>query len=336
VTGGTGASSTLTLQSTSGSGTSDAIIFNTASQLEKMRLTTAGALGIGTALPATESTNAKLTVVGAVSQSASSLATSNTNAGFTVRTNAGSGYQLAIGSTSVDGSPYIQGVNFNGGAVASNLILQGYGGNVGIGTPSPSTKLHVSGGRSTFFANSETYAIGVGYSGTTIAGYIGGSANNSNADIVFSNAGGSERMRIQGGGNVGIGTTSPAYQLQLSTDSAAKPTTNTWTIASDARLKTVLGDYEKGLDAICALRPVRYKYNGFGGMVADGKEHISIVAQEAQEVFPECIGTFQGKLHGDDEQETELLNYNGHAITFALINAIKELKAKIDIFEARN
>ena len=71
-------------------------------------------------------------------------------------------------------------------------------------------------------------------------------------------------------------------------------------------------------------------------MVADGKEHISIVAQEAQEVFPECIGTFQGKLHGDDEQETELLNYNGHAITFALINAIKELKAEIDILKARN
>ena len=677
ISGGTSASSTLTLQSTSGAGTSDAIIFRTASQLERIRVTTAGdvnigsannagntlrlfdvyntntgssagsvvrlitsddagtgtavgqiikykvglmsvqntetgtngvlsfnvgaseraritstgAFGIGTASPATESTNAKLTVVGAVSQSASSLATSNTNAGFTVRTNASSGYQLAIGATSVDGSPYIQGVNFNGGAVASNLILQGYGGNVGIGTPSPSTKLHVSGGRSTFFANSETYAIGVGYSGTTIAGYIGGSANNSNADIVFSNAGGSERMRIQDGGNVGIGTASPdalltvngvgafgdgsasapsiantgdlntglwfpaadtiaastngsermrinstgdvlvgsatdagnalryldiyntntgssagsivrlitsnsagtgttsadivkyktgllnianndtsgqiafgtggsermridssgnvgigttnpsakldvvgnlllsgqstasqyinvgygrsgngfsyidfvgdttyspglrlirgdggantqsslqhrgtgdlqlfayeaapivfysssaermritstgnvgigtaspAYQLQLSTDSAAKPTTNTWTIASDARLKTVLGDYEKGLDAICALRPVRYKYNGFGGMVADGKEHISIVAQEAQEVFPECIGTFQGKLHGDDEQETELLNYNGHAITFALINAIKELKAEIDILKARN
>jgi hypothetical protein len=157
------------------------------------------------------------------------------------------------------------------------------------------------------------------------------------ARIQAGNPFGATSLSLQaGGGNVGIGTASPAYQLQLSTDSAAKPATNTWTIASDARLKTVLGDYEKGLDAICALRPVRYKYNGFGGMVADGKEHISIVAQEAQEVFPECIGTFQGKLHGDDEQETELLNYNGHAITFALINAIKELKAKIDIFEARN
>lgn len=133
-----------------------------------------------------------------------------------------------------------------------------------------------------------------------------------------------------GTGNFAVGLTNPSYQLQLSTDSAAKPSTNTWTIASDARLKTVLGDYEKGLDAICALRPVRYEYNGLGGMPADGKENISIVAQEAQEVFPECIGTFQGKLHEDDEEETELLNYNGHAVTFALINAVRELKARLD------
>jgi len=48
VTGGTGAASTLTIQSTSGAGTSDAIIFQTASQSEKMRITTAGQTGIGT------------------------------------------------------------------------------------------------------------------------------------------------------------------------------------------------------------------------------------------------------------------------------------------------
>ena len=48
VIGGTTASSTLTLESTSGSGTTDAIIFKTASQSEKMRLQTGGGLGIGT------------------------------------------------------------------------------------------------------------------------------------------------------------------------------------------------------------------------------------------------------------------------------------------------
>ncbi|MBI1274119.1 MAG: hypothetical protein GC131_08580 [Alphaproteobacteria bacterium] len=51
VIGGTGAASTLTLESTSGTGTSDAIIFNTGSQVEAMRITTDGAIGIGTAAP---------------------------------------------------------------------------------------------------------------------------------------------------------------------------------------------------------------------------------------------------------------------------------------------
>lgn len=170
---------------------------------ERVRINKDGNVGIGTSSPATESTNAKLAVVGSLNQSASTLATSNSNAGFTVRANASSGYQLAVGATSVDGSPYIQGVNYNGGAVPSNLTLQGYGGNVGIGT-TPSYRLHVSGGRSVFVANSEPYSVGVGYTSSS-AYWIG--SNSANNALVFSEGGGSERMRIDSSGNVKIGGT---------------------------------------------------------------------------------------------------------------------------------
>ena len=103
-------------------------------------------VAIGTTTPATESTNAPLVVVGALSQSASTLPTSHSNAGFTVRGNASSGYQLAIGATSVDGSPYLQGLVYNGGSSASSLILQGYGGSVGIGAATaPAYRLDVTG-----------------------------------------------------------------------------------------------------------------------------------------------------------------------------------------------
>jgi len=153
-----------------------------------------------------------------------------------------------------------------------------------------------------------------------------------------------EWIRIkQTTGYMGIGILNPSYQLQLSTDSAAKPSTNTWTIASDARLKNVTGEYTKGLDAVCQLRPVLYTYNGLAGMPNDGKENISIIAQEAMEFFPECVGTYMGRMNPVDEngeenvaeEKIELYNWNSHALTFALVNAIKELKAQNEALTAR-
>ena len=166
-------------------------------------------------------------------------------------------------------------------------------------------------------------------------GFSGGSTAGALAFATQFNGSLSERMRIVEAGNVGIGTSAPAYQLQLSTDSAAKPSTNTWTIASDSRIKTETGEYTKGLDAVCALRPITYQYNGTAGFAVDGKENISIIAQEAMQHFPECVGTFEALLNEGDEEKTELFNWNGHALTFALVNAVKELKAVNDALTAR-
>ena len=196
-------------------------------------------------------------------------------------------------------------------------------GDSGFGTAAPWKRLTVVGD------------IAVSRNAAGVAGdaaiNFGSNTNNyiyagNGANIMAFAVNGAERARITSSGSFGLGTTGPSYQLQLSTDSAAKPSTNTWTIASDARIKTETGEYTKGLDAVCALRPVTYKYNGAAGFEVNGKENISIIAQEAIEHFPECVGTFEALLKSTDKTPTELYNWNGHALTFALVNAVKELK----------
>lgn len=226
-------------------------------------------------------------------------------------------------------------------------------GRIGVGTSSPSSLLHLSAAgfdaaKAIFESTNSGQSIEVkGVNGAGIndvaylilkddtnTSWIGLTGTNATAGAMRFATSSTERMRITAAGNVGIGTSAPSYLLQLNADSAAKPTTNTWTIASDARLKTNIQPYTKGLEAILQVEPITYDYNGKGGMAA-GPGGISILAQALQPVFPECVGSYKGKLNEDDEEETDILNYNGHAMTFALINAVKELSTKLDALTER-
>ena len=131
---------------------------------------------------------------------------------------------------------------------------------------------------------------------------------------------------------LGLGDATPSYQLELSTDSAAKPSTNTWTITSDERIKENVLDFSDGLDTLLGIRPVTYEYNGAGGFGYDDDEtHIGIIAQELQTVAPYMVGSFTGELNG---ASTELLNYDGHALPFILTNAVQEIATVIDLSNA--
>lgn len=301
--------------------------------------------------------------IGALSNGNSnvSIATANGNITMSVGGTANvvtvtsSNVQMGTGSGgNISGANVITANIFNG--ITANMSSNSYfavsSGNVGIGTTSPVYKLQVSGtvyGDSYNFGSDQNLiyqaaADKVGFRvGTSTNQAFAALTGTGSGVIMLDGAGGvlafgtsaTERMRITSTGNVGIGTTSVSYNLQLANDSAAKPSTNTWTIASDERIKTVTGEYTKGLSAVCDLRPVTYKYNGAAGFVADDKEHISIIAQEAMIPFPECVGTFEAELNDDDETTTELYNWNGHALTFALVNAIKELKAINEELAAR-
>jgi hypothetical protein len=131
-------------------------------------------------------------------------------------------------------------------------------------------------------------------------------------------------MTIDNQGRVGLGL-NPSYQLHLSLDNAAKPSTNTWSISSDLRLKTILGPYTKGLPELMRLRPVRYRYFNpkdavlFAPSVLE-KENVGFIAQEVAMIFPEAV----------DTAANGYLSLNIHAILIAYLNAIQQLKAEND------
>ena len=147
-------------------------------------------------------------------------------------------------------------------------------------------------------------------------------------DVQIGDTGKTASTRIYG--RLGIGLTANAsYLLELATDTAAKPSTNTWTISSDSRIKTNIQPYTKSLDDIIQLNPVTYEYNGKAGFNITGSQ-IGVIAQEVLPYFPECIKTYETKLEETDETPTELYTFDSHALTFAMINAVKELKTLAD------
>jgi hypothetical protein len=116
----------------------------------------------------------------------------------------------------------------------------------------------------------------------------------SRGDLVFENSSSgavpTEKMIIKNDGKVGIGISAPTAQLELSLDSAKKPTTTTWTISSDMRVKKdiVDADIDMCYNVSKNLKLRRFKWDEKYMRTSD-LNVIGFIAQEVAEVFPKCV-----------------------------------------------
>jgi hypothetical protein len=208
--GGTAASSTLTLESTSGAGTSDSIVFKTGSQATAMTINTSGNVGIGTTSPFR-----LLTIQTPAANYAQRIIASTNNLALVEFVNNASSNTDAIIGTSAANT-----LNFYTNGFNARMTIDG-SGNVGIGTTSTSVfKLSVNGTAN--FSNQ--LAAGGSPSVSTQGAWIGWnfSGGSGETNIINQNGGGgggitfsqsttanvrTEWGRFDSSGNLLVGTT---------------------------------------------------------------------------------------------------------------------------------
>lgn len=174
--------------------------------LERLRITSAGSVGIGTAAPI-----ATLSIV------KSSANAEEANQGFALYSGL-SDTKLQMGA--VPGAySYIQSMQQATNWSNRPLSLQPQGGNVGIGTTSPSVKLEISGGGIHVTGSAQNPASGSGQGLEIMGGatpYIQSYDRNASAYLPFQLVTSATVGLYQNiSGHVGIGTTSPSQLLDV-------------------------------------------------------------------------------------------------------------------------
>jgi hypothetical protein len=147
----------------------------------------------------------------------------------------------------------------------------------------------------------------------------------------FTNSGGSSQFFLSATSNrVGVGLNNPTFQFQVSTDSAAKPSTNTWTISSDERIKENIEDANLDIcySNIKNLKLKRYKYkdNFIENHSIEDKHKLGWIAQEVKSFIPKAVSITQN----EDYDIEDFHSLNSDQIIACMYGAIQKLIEKYE------
>jgi len=261
--------------------------------------------------------------------------------------------------------------NIGGGGGGGFAAVGGAGaiaystGRVGIntGAAEPGARLEVVLGANTGpaeqvrFGNAMVGSGGAAFSSFAVFGHQALGANvtavnasfalrQSNTGVVHLNAatgqvlslrqgGNSVRLGITVNGNVVIGSESElagsgTAVFQVAGGAFKNDGNGAWAFTSDARVKEDVRDLDAGLAELPRVRPVRYRYNGLAGTRA-GLEGVGILGQEIEQVLPETVEKLAADSNADGMDGLRV--FNPSALTYVLINAVKQLADKVETLE---
>ncbi|HEV8369678.1 MAG TPA: tail fiber domain-containing protein [Pyrinomonadaceae bacterium] len=206
------------------------------------------------------------------------------------------------------------------GAPTSSIDIAA-NGFVGIGTASPTRQLQVHSAANTVFQITDNVSGSTSADGFQfIQAGVNTFLENQEAGSMTLRTSATDRVTITSAGSVGILTTAPTATLSVN-GTANKPGGGSWDIFSDERLKNIKGRFNRGLNAVLQLQPLRYEYkrnNGAG--INSAGEYIGFGAQAVQQVVPEAVS----------RNANGYLQINNDPIIWTMLNAIKEQQIQIE------
>jgi hypothetical protein len=159
-------------------------------------------------------------------------------------------------------------------------------------------------------------ASDIAYVGPIDTGALGTIINASTtSNYVATYTAGTEKMRVISSGNVGIGTSTPGYKLQVGVAAdGSEARANAWNVLSDERLKRDFEIIPEALEKILSLNGYFYHWN----RCTDTFKKIGLKAQDVENVFPEVVS------HG----KYGFLSVSYNHLVAGLISAFKEFHRK--------